>query len=76
MDKVRKMVKDYVRDKNLTFLNLLDPNSSVAAQYGVRGIPMTFFINPEGKVVAYASGYREWDGKEGRKMLEQLLSEG
>jgi len=76
MDKVRKMVKDYVKDKNLTFLNVLDPNSTVAAQYGVRGIPITFFINPEGKVVAYASGYRKWDGKEGRKMLEQLLSEG
>ncbi len=76
MDKVRKMVKNYVRDQNLTFLNVLDPTSSVAVQYGVRGIPITFFINPEGKVVAYASGYREWDGKKGRKMFEQLLSEG
>ena len=73
---MRKMVKDYVRDQNLTFLNLLDPTSKVAVQYGVRGIPITFFINPEGKVVAYASGYREWDGKEGRKMFGQLLSEG
>lgn len=76
MDKVRKMVKDYVRDQNLTFLNLLDPTSGVAVQYGVRGIPITFFINPEGKVVAFGSGYRKWDSKEGRKMLEQLLSEG
>jgi hypothetical protein len=41
----------------------------------VRGIPVTFFINPEGKVVAFANGYRKWDGKEGQKMLEQLLSE-
>ncbi len=70
------MVKDYVRDQNLTFLNVLDPTSKVAVQYGVRGIPITFFINPEGKVVAYASGYREWDSNGGRKMLEQLLSEG
>jgi hypothetical protein len=75
MDKVRKLVKGYVKDNNLTFLNLLDPTSSVAVRYGVRGIPITFFINAEGKVVAFASGFRKWDGKEGRKMLEQLLSE-
>jgi peroxiredoxin len=76
LGKVRKMVKDYVTAQNLTFLNLLDPDSKVAVQYGVRGIPMTVFINPEGKVVAFASGYRKWDGKDGRKMLEQILSEG
>ena len=74
-EKVRKLVKGYVRRKNLTFLNLLDPKSATAAQYGVRGVPMTFFINSRGVVVAYASGYRKWDSKEGRKMFEQLLSE-
>jgi thioredoxin-like negative regulator of GroEL len=74
-EKVRKLVKGYVGRKNLTFLNLLDPKSATAAQYGVRGIPMTFFINSRGIVVAYATGYREWDSKEGRKMLDQLLSE-
>ena len=74
-EKVRKLVKGYVRRKNLTFLNLLDPKSATAAQYGVRGVPMTFFINSREVVVAYASGYRKWDSKEGRKMFEQLLSE-
>ncbi len=74
-EKVRKLVKGYVSRKNLTFLNLLDPKSEVAVQYGVRGVPMTFFINSRGVVVAYATGYRKWDSKEGRKMFEQLLSE-
>jgi peroxiredoxin len=74
-EKVRKLVKGYVSRKNLTFLNLLDPKSEVAVQYGVRGVPMTFFINSRGIVVAYATGYRKWDSKEGRKMFEQLLSE-
>jgi thioredoxin-related protein len=74
-EKVRKLVKDYVKSLKLTFLNLLDPKSESAAQYGVRGIPINFFIDTQGKVVAYASGYREWKSKEGRKVLEQLLSE-
>ena len=74
-EKVRKLVKDYVKSHNLTFLNLLDPKSEFAAQYGVRGIPISFLINPQGKVVAYASGYREWKSEEGRKVIEQLISE-
>ena len=74
-EKVRKLVKDYVKSHNLTFLNLLDPKSELAAQYGVRGIPISFLINPQGKVVAYASGYREWKSEEGRKVIEQLISE-
>lgn len=74
-EKVRKLVKDYVKSHNLTFLNLLDLKSEFAAQYGVRGIPINFLINPQGKVVAVANGYREWKSEEGRKVIEQLISE-
>jgi hypothetical protein len=74
-EKVRKLVKDYVKNHNLTFLNLLDPTSEFAVQYGVQGIPANFFINTQGKVVAFANGYREWKSEVGRKVIEQLLSE-
>ena len=74
-EKVKKLVKGYVSRKNLTFPNLLNPTSEVAMQYGVRGVPMTFFINSQGRLVAYSSGYRKWDSKEGLKMFEQLLTE-
>jgi len=72
--KVRKLVKNYVNRKKLTFLNLLDTQTEIAVQYGVRGVPMNFFINPQGKIVAFASGYRKWGGKEGLMMVEQILS--
>jgi thioredoxin-related protein len=74
-EKVRKLVQDYVKTHNLTFLNLLDPESDLAFQFGVRGVPVNFFINTQGKVVAAAPGYREWKSEEGRKAIEQLLSE-
>jgi peroxiredoxin len=74
-EEVRKRLKDYVKNHNLTFLNLLDPTSEYFSQYGVRGIPVSFFINTQGKVVAFARGYREWKSAEGRKVIEQLLSE-
>lgn len=73
-EKVRKLVKDYVDRRRLTFPNLLDPSSEVAVQYGVQGLPMNFFINPQGKILAFATGYREWDSKEGLMMIEQMLS--
>lgn len=73
-EQVRKLVKNYVNRKKMTFLNLLDPELSTAAQYGVSGVPMNFFISPQGKVLALASGYRKWDSKEGLLMIEQLLS--
>jgi hypothetical protein len=73
-EKVNKLVKSYVSRKKLTFLNLLDPTSSIAAQYGVIGVPTNIFINPQGKMVAFSTGYREWDSKNGLLMIEQLLS--
>ena len=74
-EEARMLVKDYVKKHNLTFLNLLDPKSEFAALYGVHGVPMNFFIDTRGKVVAFAGGYREWQSQEGRKVIEQLLSE-
>jgi thioredoxin-related protein len=68
-------VKNYVQSHNLTFLNLLDSKAEFAGQYGVRGIPISFFVNPQGKVVAYASGYREWQSEDGRKVIEELISQ-
>lgn len=73
-EKVGKLVKSYVNRKKLTFLNLLDPTSSIAAQYGVVGVPTNIFINPQGKIVGFSTGYREWDSKNGVLMIEQLLS--
>jgi len=74
-EKVRQLIKQFAFDNKLTFQNMIDPNAEVAVQYGVRGIPMTFFINPKGKLIAYATGYREWDLPEGLEMIEEMIFE-
>ena len=51
--KVRRQVKNYVLRKGITFINLLDPKSVIASQYGVPGIPMTFLITPQRKFAAF-----------------------
>lgn len=72
---VRKLIKKYVDRRSLTFVNLIDPSAETAQLYGVRGVPITFFINAQENVIAFASGYRKWGSEEGLKMFEQLLSE-
>ena len=74
-EKVRQLIKQFAFDNKLTFLNLIDPNAEVAVQYGVRGIPMTYFINQRGKIIAYATGYREWDLPEGLEVIEKMTIE-
>ncbi|MDA1061664.1 MAG: TlpA disulfide reductase family protein [Chloroflexi bacterium] len=44
---------DFVEDFELTFPVLFDtPDSDVAARYGVRGLPATYFIDPSGVIRA------------------------
>ena len=43
-------VNQFVADNALSFPILLDQNGDVAALYHLRGLPMTFFITPQGKI--------------------------
>ena len=43
------------------------------ANWGVRGLPTTFLINPEGKLIYRATGEREWDSPEMLKFLDGLI---
>jgi thiol-disulfide isomerase/thioredoxin len=69
------IVKDYVEAHHITFPNLHDQTSKVALEYGVRGVPTTYFIDRDGKAVGGVIGPREWDSKEAYGLVEQLLSE-
>jgi thiol-disulfide isomerase/thioredoxin len=41
----------YVQSKGYTFPVLLDTQQKVTEKYNIRGIPATFFINADGKIV-------------------------
>lgn len=41
---------------------LMDQDSKVTNQWPVRGLPTTFVVDTEGRVVYRAIGGREWDG--------------
>jgi len=43
---------------------LLDRESAVTGNWPVRGLPTTFVIDPQGKIVYRAIGGRDWDAEE------------
>jgi peroxiredoxin len=63
----------FVKKLGLTFPIGLDPNTTVANQYTVRGLPATFLIDRKGTIAAVAIGPRDWDGKAAHAAIESLL---
>ena len=41
---------------SVTYPSIKDPSSDTADKYGVTGIPETFFIDRDGRVVAHVAG--------------------
>lgn len=41
----------YVKELNWSYLQLFDPKSTIAVDYGVSGVPETYFINKQGVIV-------------------------
>ncbi|MEE9191149.1 MAG: TlpA disulfide reductase family protein [Candidatus Aerophobetes bacterium] len=70
-----KLVSSFMNERGLSFPVLLDEKGKVARTYGVRGIPTTFFLNPEGEIIGKAVGARDWDSEESFQLIEELLFE-
>jgi peroxiredoxin len=51
----------FTSDYPVTFPLLLDRDSSVTNSYPVLGIPTSFILDPDGRIVYRAVGTREWD---------------
>ncbi len=49
-------VRAYMKNNNLSFTALLDPNGSAAKTYKVSSIPLSIFINTEGVIVGKRVG--------------------
>ncbi len=52
----RKTIKDYIEEKDVNFLMLLDENREIWNQYLVRGTPAHFLIDSQGKIVSLRPG--------------------
>ena len=59
----------YIREFGITFPNGPDPTGEIAIDYGVSGLPVTFFISGKGEVV------RRWVGALDRGVLFNSIEE-
>jgi len=64
--------KKFLESVPVSFTILMDKDMSLAS-WGVQGLPTTFLINPEGKLVYEAVGERVWDSPEMVKFLKDLV---
>ena len=68
-----EVARPYADNLKLTFPILLDSASEVARQYGVRGLPTTYLIAPDGVLLGAAVGARDWYRTEAKALLAGLL---
>ena len=68
-------VVSFMKEHNLTFPVLLDSKGEVGSMFGVRAIPTTYLLDPEGRVVGGAIGARNWESEDAFELIESLLSD-
>jgi len=71
----KEAVRRYAKELGLTFPLVLDRDGKVNALYGVIGLPTTFLVGRDGRVIALAIGPRQWESAPARRLIEALLAE-
>ena len=59
----------FMREFDITYPNVIDPTGEVAIEYGITGVPETWVLNREGRLV------RRWVGAMTDRQIEAFLEE-
>ena len=59
----------------LRFPLLLDPQDTVGKQLHLLGVPTTYLLDRQGRIVRYEIGGRNWNSPAFRRLVSQLLAE-
>jgi cytochrome c biogenesis protein CcmG/thiol:disulfide interchange protein DsbE len=59
----------FIREFDITYPNAPDPTGEVSINYGVSGLPVTFFVSREGQIL------RRWVGAVKKEMLVRSIKE-
>jgi len=66
-------VRDFVRQRNLSFPFVLDPDGLVRNRYEIRALPTSYLTGHDGKIMGRIIGERNWNSQEATMMFEQIL---
>ena len=73
MKEDKETVRTFVKRNDLTTQVLLDIDGDVAKKYSVYGIPVSFLIDKQGKVVFHFLGFLDWGSEKMNSLLQSLL---
>lgn len=66
------LVREYLRDKGVTFAELIDPQArQLGGQLDLPTYPATFIVNDKGEIVARVFGERVWHTQDTVQRLER-----
>jgi peroxiredoxin len=65
----------FTADYPVEFPLIMDKTSDITQQYGVAGIPVTYVVSPQGKIIYKAIGSREWDDPAIIEKIRQIKQE-
>ena len=71
--KGRAAVAPYVEKNGYHFTILLDPENKIGESYDLAGVPETFIIDRNGRIVAHHMGAFDWSRPDVKEALQQLL---
>lgn len=57
-------IQTYLDKKGLSMLTVLDKKGEVAGRYGVTGMPASYFVTPDQRVVGFVQGMMTYDAME------------
>jgi thiol-disulfide isomerase/thioredoxin len=70
-----KAVDPFIEKLGLKSVKIyVDPKSAVGRAFEVKGLPTSFLIDPDGKVVGRVEGAAEWDSPKIMAVLQSFLS--
>jgi peroxiredoxin len=69
-----KKIQRIVRDQKITLPIFLDVKEKIARTYGIRMVPTTYLINPEGMMLGMVVGQRDWFCPEAWSAMKELFA--
>lgn len=67
-------VASFIEEHSYSPRVLLDMDGEVAKKYHVLGVPASYLIDKEGRVVSRFSGFVDWGFRELRSMVSNLIN--
>jgi thiol-disulfide isomerase/thioredoxin len=69
------VVREFVRERGLSFEILLNPSRTIERIYQTTGVPESFVLNRDGVIVKKVIGATEWDSAVNRDLIRRLLAQ-